>query len=119
MKSIKESIIGRKGTRNIKQSLQNGDVVETRQGTYSIYIQDKDVFWSGWNITRGKTTIVSNPLDGWDECLIALNQPDEWDVVKIYHKPTNKKFPEIMTIKYLYEYMRWIRDNVKPIIINQ
>lgn len=119
MKSIKESIIGRKGSRNIKQSLRNGDVVETRQGTYSIYIQNKDVFWSGLNIIRGKTTIVSNPLNGWDESLIALNSPGEWDVVKIYRKPVNKTFPERITTNELLEYLRWIRDNVKPIVINQ
>lgn len=118
MKSIKESIIGKKGSRNIKQSLRNGDVVETRQGIYSIYIQNKNVFWSGLNIIRGKTIIVSNPLDEWNESLISLNSPGEWDVVKIYRKPVNKTFPERITTSELYEYLRWIRDNVKPIVIN-
>ena len=119
MVSIKESIIGKKGSRNIKQSLRNGDVVETRQGAYSIYIQDKDVFWSGLKIIHGKYTIVSKPLKEWDESLIALNSPGEWDVVKIYHKPVNKTFSRIITTNELYEYLRWIRNNVKPIVINQ
>lgn len=115
MKSIKESIIGRKGSQTIKQSLRNGDVVETRQGIYSIYIQDKDVFWSGYG--PNATISVINQLHGWNEDLTSLNSPEQWDVVKIYRKPANKTFFK-GSFKELNEYVGWIRDNVKPIIIN-
>lgn len=115
MKSIRESIIGRKGSRNIKQSLRNGDVVETRQGIYSIYIQDENGFLSGFG--PGRTICVFNRLQAWDENLISLNSRDEWDVVKIYHKPTNKIFYRSPSFKELNEYVEWIRDNVKPIVI--
>ena len=117
MKSIRESIIGRKGSRNIKQSLRNGDVVEIRQGIYSIYIQDENGFLSGFG--PGRTICVTNRLQGWDENLISLNPLDDWDVVKIYHKPTNKTFYRKSSFKKLNEYVEWIIDNVNPIVINQ
>jgi len=117
MKSIKESIIGRKGFQNIKQSLRNGDVVESRHGIYSIYIQDDNVFWSGFG--PNEPIGVINQLNAWDENLhmtyTSGTREDPWDIVKIYRKPANKIFHKKSSLKELNEYVEWIKNNVKPI----
>jgi len=77
------------------------------------------VFLSGFG--PGRTICVTNQLQNWDENLISLNPNlfGKWDVVKIYHKPTNKTFYRKSSFKKLNEYVEWIRNNVNPIVINQ
>ena len=129
MKTLIESIIGRKGTSTItKQSLREGDVVEIAAGIFYVFAPKFHYDKYGAFITVvgnfGKFHIAVNHTTSWDDNLNCKGDDDihrQFDVVRVYRKPKTKKFPRIDwedPIK-LKDYINWIVDNVKPININQ
>jgi len=126
MKTLLESIIGRKGASSItKQSLREGDVVESAAGVFFVFVPkyyyDKyDAFITSVGMF-GKFQIVANNTTGWDDNLKSISDNDRFDIVRIYRKPETRKFLSMDwrdPIK-LKDYVNWIIDNVKPININQ
>ena len=130
MKTLLESIIGRRGTSLItKQSLQEGDIVESAAhiffafvpkyyyGRYDAFITSVGHF--------GNFNIATNYTTGWNDDLKGngdghINRM--FDIVRVYRKPRNKKILWLDVWKdpiELKDYINWIIDNVKPININQ
>ena len=129
MKTLIESIIGRKGASLVsKQSLQNGDVVETAAGVFFIlvpkyYYNKHDAFITAVG-NFGKFDIVANYTSSWNDDLKSAGHNPisrNFDIVRVYRKPGNKKIPWDVWKNpiELKDYMKWIIDNVKPININQ
>lgn len=129
MKTLLESIIGRRGTSLItKQSLQEGDIVESAAGIFFVfapkYYYDKyDAFITSVG-NFGEFHVAANHTTGWDDNLEATGSDRinrQFDIVRVYRKPRNKKIlwdVRKNPIK-LKDYINWIIDNVKPININQ
>jgi len=129
MKTLLESIIGRKGAISItKQSLQGGDIVESVAGIFFVftpkYYYDKhDAFITSVG-NFGEFHIAANYTTSWDDNLKATGSDRinrQFDIVRVYRKPRNKKI--LWDVRYnpikLKDYINWIIDNVKPININQ
>lgn len=121
MKSLIESIIGRKNSNpnsHIKQSLQNGDVLETRSGIDIIcllkYTNDKkpkDVFLAVTDQTNGV-----NYAEDWNDDLKTTDGDDMWDIIKVYRRPDNISFDyDDIDLSYIKK----IKRKVNPININQ
>lgn len=129
MKTLLESIIGRKGVSLVtKQSLREGDIVESAAGTFFVFVLkyyfDKyDAFITPVG-NFGKFQIASNHTTSWDDNLKAggdgvVNR--RFDIVRVYRKPETRRFLRVEwkdPIK-LKDYVNWIIDNVNPININQ
>lgn len=129
MKTLLESIIGRKGTSTItKQSLQEGDVVETVAHTFFVFVPKYyfgkyDAFITSVG-NFGKFQIAANHTTSWDDDLKVgggSTANRRFDIVRVYRNPGNKKFlwdiwKDPIELK---DYINWIVDNVKPININQ
>lgn len=129
MKTLLESIIGRKGAGLItKQSLQEGDIVESAAGTFFVFVPKYyygkyDAFITPVG-NFGKFDIAANYTTSWDDDLKAGGDGvgnRRFDIVRVYRKPKTRKFLwEVWKdpVK-LKDYINWIVDNVKPININQ
>ena len=129
MKTLLESIIGRKGASTItKQILREGEVVEIAAGIFYVFAPKFHYDKYGAFITAvgnfGKFHIAANHTTSWDDNLKAIGSGStyrQFDVVRVYRKPETGKFPGIDwadPIK-LKDYINWIIDNVKPINTNQ
>ena len=129
MKTLLESIIGRRGISSItKQSLQEGDIVESAAHTFFIFVPK---YYSGKHdafITPvgnfGKLQIAANHTTSWDDNLKTggtgtVNRM--FDIIRVYRKPGNKKFSWDVRMNpiELKDYINWIVDNVRPINLNQ
>ena len=127
MKTLLESIIGRKGVSQVtKQSLQEGDVVETVAHTFFIFVPK---YYSGKYdafITPignfGKFQIAANHTTSWDDNLKGNGDGDihrRFDIIRVYRKPQTRKFLWDVWKNpiELKDYINWIIDNVKPINI--
>jgi hypothetical protein len=128
MKTLLESIIGRKGISSItKQSLQEGDIVESAAGTFFVFVpkyySDKhDAFITPVGMF-GKFQIAANHTNSWDDDLKAgggSTANRRFDIVRVYRKPQTKKFLWDVWKNpiELKDYINWIKDNVNPIDIN-
>ena len=129
MKTLIESIIGRRGTNSItKQSLQAGDVVKSAAGVFFIFVPkyyfDKyDTFITPVG-NFGKFQIAANHTTRGDDDLKAgggSTTNRRFDIVQVYRKPQTRKFLWDVWKNpiELKDYINWIVDNVKPININQ
>lgn len=129
MKTLIESIIGRKGASTItKQSLQAGDMVESAAGTFFIfvpkyYFEKYDAFITPVG-NFGKFQIAANHTTSWDDDLKAGGDGvanRRFDIVRVYRKPQTRKFLWNVWKNpiELKDYINWIIDNVRPININQ
>lgn len=129
MKTLLESIIGRKGTSTItKQSLQEGDVVETVAHTFFVFVPK---YYSGKYdafITPvgnfGKFQIAANHTTSWDDDLKVgggSTTNRQFDIVRVYRKPKTRRFLWMVWKNpiELKDYINWIIDSVKPININR
>lgn len=129
MKTLIESIIGRKGVSLVtKQSLREGDIVESAAGTFFVFVlkyySDKyDAFITPVG-NFGKFNIVANYTFGWgDDLKMTGDGPTsrQFDIIRVYRKPETRRFLRVEwkdPIK-LKDYVNWIIDNVDPININQ
>ena len=128
MKTLIESIIGRKGISSItKQSLQEGDIVESAAGTFFVFVPK--YYYGKYDafITPvghfGKFNIAANNTTSWDDDLKVGGSTTNrsFDIVRVYRKPKTRRF--LWTVWNnpieLKDYINWIKDNVKPININQ
>jgi len=128
MKTLIESIIGRKGVSLVtKQSLREGDIVESAAGTFFVFVLK---YYSGKYdafITPvgnfGKFQIAANHTTSWDDDLKVGGSTTNrsFNIVRVYRKPGNKKFSWDVWKNpiELKDYINWIIDNVRPININQ